>query len=175
MGRPMRGAVAALLAIVAAGTVSAPASAKRSGTQTFKGIIVTSGASGARKVVRSAVLAKGALRGVGHVVEVANLPGDPDSVSRDDLVFAAGTVHLRSVTTDTSLSLNSQSCVYTIHLKQTGTVVGGTKLLAAASGSYTGTVTAWGLARRTADGMCTMDKPPLYEVDTLSASGSLSL
>jgi len=171
----MRGAVAVLLAISAACALSAPATAKRSGTQTFKGVIVTSGTSGARKVVRSAVLARGALRGLGHVVEVANLPGDPADVSRDDLVFAAGTVHLRSVTTDTSLSLNSQSCVYTVHLKQTGTVVGGTKLLAAASGRYTGTVTALGLARRNADGKCTMDAPPLHEVDMFSASGSLSL
>jgi hypothetical protein len=175
MGRPMRGAVAMLLAAVAGCTLSAPATAKRSGTQTFKGVIVTSGASGARKVVRSAVLGRGALRGVGHVVEVANLPGDPGNVSRDDLVFAAGTIHLRSVTTDSSRSLNSKTCVYSVRLKQTGTVVGGTKLLAAASGSYTATVTGWGLARRAADGTCTTDQAPRYEVGTFVTSGSLSL
>lgn len=175
MKRPMRGAVAALLAVLTAFTISAPATAKRSGNQTFKGVIVASGASGTRKVVRSGVLARGALRGVGHVVEVANLPGDPATVSRDDLVFAAGTMHLRNVTVDTSVSLNSTSCVYSIRRKQTGTVVGGTKLLAAATGSYAGTVTAWGLARRTADGKCAMDQPPLYELDTFVTSGSLSL
>ena len=175
MGRPMRGAVAALLAIVTAFTISAPATARRSGNQTFKGVIVTSGASGTRKVLRSVVLGRGALRGVGRVVEVANLPGDPDTVSRDDLVFAAGTMHLRNVTVDTSVSLNSTSCVYSVRLKQAGTVVGGTKLLAAGTGSYAGTVTAWGIARRAADGKCTMDQPPLYEVDTFVTSGSLSL
>ena len=106
----MRGAVAATLAVVAAGTFTAPATARRSGAQTFKGVIVTSGASGTRKVVRSAVLAKGALRGLGHVVEVDNLPGDPDTVSRDDLVFAAGTIHIRNVTVDTSLPFQVDGC-----------------------------------------------------------------
>jgi hypothetical protein len=175
MGRPMRGAVAALLAVVTALSISAPATAKRSGAQTFKGVIVASGASGTRKAVRSAVLAKGALRGIGHVVEVANQPGDPDNVSRDDLVFAAGTIHLRNVTVDTSMSLDSKTCIYSVRLKQTGTVVGGTKLFAAATGSYAGTVAAWGLARRTSAGACTLDQDPLYEVDTFVTSGSLSL
>jgi hypothetical protein len=31
-------------------------------------------------------------RGVGRIVEIPNLPADPDNVSRDDLVFPSGTM-----------------------------------------------------------------------------------
>lgn len=50
----------------------------------------------------------------------------------------------------------------------------GTRLFAAATGNYTGTVTAWGLARRGVDGNCTLDQQPLYEMDRFVLSGSLS-
>ena len=65
-------------------------------------VIATSGASGTRKVVRSAVLAKGALRGIGRVVEVANQSGGPDNVSRDDLVFALPSSTDRNIGQDPS-------------------------------------------------------------------------
>jgi hypothetical protein len=170
----MRGAAAALLAIAIACTISVPATAKTSGRQTFKGVIVVSGGSGTREVVSSVVIAKGVFRGIGRVVEIPDLPGDPDNVLRDHLVFAAGSIEIRSVAGDPSFSLNPLSCIYNARVQDTGTVVGGTKLLAAATGTYTGTVTAWGLARRDVNGKCTLDQQPLYEVDKFAISGSLS-
>jgi hypothetical protein len=85
------------------------------------------------------VIAKGVFNGVGRDVETDNLPGDPDNVNRDDLVFPAGSVHIRNVIVDFSMPLDPNSCAYTGHVQQTGTVVGGTKLFAAATGSYTAT------------------------------------
>jgi hypothetical protein len=73
---------------------SAPATARRSGAETFSGFIVASSASGTREVVSSAVVAKGAFDGIGRVVEIPSLPNDPGNVSRDDLVFPGGAMHL---------------------------------------------------------------------------------
>jgi hypothetical protein len=130
--------------------------------------------SGTREVVSSVVIAKGMFREVGCVVEIADLPGDPGNVLRDHLVYAAGSIEIRSVAGDPSFSLNPLSCIYSARVEDTGTVVGGTRLFAAATGNYTGTVTAWGLARRDVDGNCTLDRQPLYEVDRFVLSGSLS-
>jgi hypothetical protein len=47
-------------------------------------------------VIASVVAAKGAFTGVGRIVEVPNLPADPDAFSRDDLVFAGGSIHIVS-------------------------------------------------------------------------------
>jgi hypothetical protein len=171
----MSAAVAALVALAIAFAISAPATATTSGRQTFKGIIVVSGTSGARKVVGSLVVAKGVFRGVGRVVEIEDIPGEPDNVRRDDLVFAAGTIHIRGVAGEPSLSLDPRSCIYRARVDSTGAVVGGTRLFAAATGDYTATVKAWGLARRDSAGKCTLDQQPLYEVDTFTISGSLSL
>lgn len=170
----MRGAVTALVAVAITCAFPVPATANTSGHQTFKGVIVASGASGTREVVSSLIIAKGVFRGIGRVVEIADLPGDPDNVLRDHLVFAAGSIEIRSVAGDTSLSLNPVSCIYNARVQHTGAVVGGTRLFAAATGNYTGTVTAWGLARRDVDGNCTLDQEPLYEVDRVATSGSLS-
>jgi hypothetical protein len=133
-----------------------------------------SGTSGTREILSSVVIAKGAFRGIGHVVEIPDLPGDPDNVLRDHLVFAAGSIEIRSVAGDMSLSLNPLNCIYSASVPGTGTVVGGTKLFAAATGTYTSTFTAWGLARRDADGNCSFDLQPLYEVDRVASNGSLS-
>jgi hypothetical protein len=171
----MRGAAAALAAVAIAFAISAPAGATSSGRQTFKGVIVVSGASGAREVVKSVVVAKGVFRGVGRVVEIPDQPGDPADVVRDDLVFAAGVVHIRGVVVDTSLSIDPRTCIYSGRVQHTGTVVGGTKLFAAATGNYTATVRGWGRARRASDGTCTVDEAALYEIDTFVISGSMTL
>ena len=94
----MRGALGVLLAAGMALALAAPAAAQTTGTETFNGVIVTSGVTGERVVVSSVVVAKGVFNGVGRIVEVLNLPGDPDTVSRDDLVFAEGGMHLVSTT-----------------------------------------------------------------------------
>jgi hypothetical protein len=112
--------------------------AQTTGNETFSGVIVTSGSSGERVAVSRVVVAKGVFSGVGCVVEIANLPTDPDNVSRDDLVFAEGTIHILSTIVDASFSLNPQSCIFSATVQQTGKVVGGTGRFAAATGSYTG-------------------------------------
>jgi hypothetical protein len=170
----MRGVVAALAAIAISFAVPGSATATSSGKQAFKGVIVKSGASGTEKVVGSLVIAKGGFWGVGRVVETDNRPGDPDNVTRDDLVFPAGSIHIRNVNVDFSLSLNPKSCIYKIRVEQTGTFEGGTKRFANATGSYTGTVKALGRARRDPDGQCTLEQDPLFEVDRFAISGSLS-
>ena len=68
------------------------------------------------------------------------LPGDPDNVLRDDLVFADGVMHLVSVGLDFSFDVDSRTCLATFLAHQTGTVEGGTRLFAGASGQFTGTV-----------------------------------
>ena len=170
---PMRGALGVLLAVGMALAVSAPAAAT-TGTETFKGVIVTSGVSGERVVVSSVVVAKGVFSGVGRVVEIENLPGDPDNVSRDDLVFAEGSMHLVSTTLDFSFSVNPRSCIVTATLQHTSTVEGGTGLFADATGSFTGTVTGRGRAARNPDGSCSLEQAALHEVDRFAASGTLS-
>jgi hypothetical protein len=170
----MRGALGALLTVGIALAVSAPATAQTTGNETFKGVIVTSGVSGARVVVSSVVVARGVFRGVGRVVEIENLPGDPDNVSRDDLVFADGSIHLVSATLDFSFDINPRSCIFSVTLQQTGTVVGGTGRFAAATGSSTATVTGRGRALRNPDGSCSLDQTALHEVDKIASSGTLS-
>jgi hypothetical protein len=171
MGRQMRRVLVALAIGLA---VSAPAWAQTSGNETFNGVIVASGLSGDRAVVNSVVVARGVFNGVGRIVEVDNLPGDPDNVSRDDLVFADGSIHIVSTTVDVSFSVNPRSCTFRATVQQTGEVVGGTGQFAAATGSSTATVVAHGLARRTSDGSCSVDQAPLVEVDTIASSGTFA-
>jgi hypothetical protein len=163
-----------LLVCAIAAAVSSPANAQTSGNETLDVVIVASGLSGTRTVVSSVVVAKGAFNGVGRIVEIPNLPGDSDNVLRDDLVFAAGTMHLVSEVVDVSLSINPRSCVGTVTIQQVGTIAGGTGRFAAASGSFAGTLNGRALARRNPDGSCALDQPTLVEVARISESGSLS-
>src|SRR5207249_2094367 len=84
-----------------------------------------------------------------------NLPGDPDNVSRDDLVFADGSIHIISTIVDASFSVNPRSCIVSFSVQQTG------GRFAAASASYTGTVTGRGLAGRNPDGSCSVEQAAL--------------
>jgi hypothetical protein len=174
MRQPARAVQAVLLAGALSAVLCAPARAHTTGTQTFDGVIVTSGVSGQRTVVTSVVVAKGVFGGVGRVVEVPNQPGDPDNASRDDLVFAAGTMHLISTTLEFSFSLNPRSCLATATIKQTGTIAGGTGRFADAAGSALGSVDGPSLLRRNPDGTCSFEQPALHEVDHFHSSGTLS-
>src|SRR3954452_1967634 len=81
-------APAAVLAVVLTFVAAvAPAAARTSGRESIRGTIVASGESGTRTLLSSVFVATGAFTGTGHDVEVANRPGDPENVSRDDLVF----------------------------------------------------------------------------------------
>jgi hypothetical protein len=77
----VRGALDVLLAVGMGLAVAAPAAAATSGSETFDGVIVTSGVSGDRVMVNSVVVAKGVFSGVGRIVEIPNLPGDPANVT----------------------------------------------------------------------------------------------
>jgi hypothetical protein len=139
-----------------------------------KGFVVASGESGTRQVLASSVRARGVFNGVGKIVETENLPGDPDNASRDDLVFAEGSLHIISLTLDAKINVDPESCVVTVELQQATTIEGGTGLFANASGNAVGKVSGFGLAQRAADGSCDPTQAPRFEVDQIAGTGTLS-
>jgi hypothetical protein len=168
-------------ALLAAGTALAisaapamPAAAATSGTETLSGIIVFVAGPGtnSRTVVSSVVRARGVFRGVGRVVERV-LP-DAAGVSRDDLVFRSGTMHVVSTPGKLSFSVNPHSCLFTGTQQFTWGVTGGTGRFDDATGSFTGTVSAVALLGRNPDGSCSFTPFPRYEVDKFAESGTLS-
>jgi hypothetical protein len=168
------GALVAAVTALGVGAAPAGAAATSSGNETLKGSIVTSGRSGTRTVISSVVVAKGAFRGAGRIIEIPNLPTDPENVSRDDLVFRGGSMHLVSTNLDGSSSLNPHSCLLRVTIQQTGEVTGGTGQFAAASGNFAATVSAQALLARHPDGSCSDEQDPLHEVDQIESRGTLS-
>jgi hypothetical protein len=164
---------AGMVAVLATVALAPPASAK-SGAQLFAGTLVSSGASGSRDIVSSRLFARGVLDGIGRVVEVANRPGDPDAVSRDDLVFKGGRLHLVSTSRAPDVSIDPATCSVTAHIDQTGKVVGGTRRFRAAKGTFKATVDAYGVAARNPDGSCSQEAALLVEADVIAAKGTLS-
>jgi hypothetical protein len=169
-------------ALLAAGTALAisaapamPAAAATSGTETLSGTIVFVAGPGTntRTVISSVVRARGVFRGVGRVVEL--VPPDPAGVSRDDLVFRGGTMHVVSAPGKLlSSSVNPHSCLFTGTQQLTWDVAGGTGQFAGAAGIFTGTVSAVALLARNPDGSCSFTQFPRYEVDKFAESGTLS-
>jgi hypothetical protein len=135
---------------------------------------VASGVSGTRTVTTSVIVFKGAFSGAGRIVEVDNLPGDPDNVTRDDLVFTSGRMHLVNTNLDFSLSADPRSCVITATDHQTSVIGGGTGQFTAAAGRFTATVAGRGVLPRNPDGSCDFSRDPLHEVDKITATGTLS-
>jgi hypothetical protein len=176
MKRQVTGALLAAGIALAFGAATAlPAAAATSGPETVRGVIVSSGVSGTRTVISSVAIARGVFRGVGRIVEVPSLPTDPPNVTRDDLVYPTGAMHLVSTSGDvTSFSLNPHNCRFTVTVEQTGEIMGGTGQFTNAAGSFTGTVTARGLGARSPDGGCDPTVPALHEVDMVASSGTLS-
>jgi hypothetical protein len=129
---------------------------------------------GERSVVSGVVVASGVFNGGGRIVEIASQPGDPDNVNRDDLVFPDGTMHLVSTLVSATFSVDPRTCIVTATIEQTGVIDGGTGRFAAASGSFAGTLTGHGLARRNPDRSCSQDQALLIEVARFSASGTLT-
>ena len=88
-GGPMRRTMCRVLFVLAvsgAALAPAPAWASTSGEEVADLVIVARGESGSRVPVSSALAARGVYNGVGRIVELDNLPGDGDDVSRDDIV-----------------------------------------------------------------------------------------
>ena len=138
------------------------------------GVLRTADSPAPRTVITSVIIAKGAFSSVGRIVEVENLPTDPDNVSRDDLVFSSGSMHLVSTNQDFKISVNPRSCVATATIHQTGEVLGGTGQFANAAGNFIGIVTGPAVLARNPDGTCSFEHVPLHEVDMISATGTLS-
>jgi hypothetical protein len=127
----------------------APAAARTTGRESFEGTIVKDESG---KVVSTLLVAKGVFTGTGRIVEVDNRPGDPENVNRDNLVFPQGAMHIRSTNKRPTMSLNQQTCVITFRVPQTNRIEGGTRRFRHASGTFAGTVRAWGVAARNPDG-----------------------
>jgi hypothetical protein len=66
--------------------------------------------------------------GVGRIVEIPAQPGDPRNVSRDDLVYPEGTMHLVNTTVGFSSTLNPHSCMLRATLQENSQITGGTGL-----------------------------------------------
>ena len=160
------------LAIFAATVL--PAAAATSGSETVQGLLVTSGVSGTRTDISSVAVARGVFDGVGRIVEIPAQPGDPPNLSRDDLVYPEGTMHLVNTTVGFSSTLNPHSCLFRATLQENSQIIGGIGLFAHASGIFTGTISPHGLFPRNPDGSCAVGQPSLHEVDTVTFSGTLS-
>jgi hypothetical protein len=176
MGRQVRGTLAAVVAVgLMLATLVAPAAARTSGRESSRGVIVTSGESGTRTVVSTVFVARGVFNGVGRVVEMQNRRGDPANVSRDDLVFRQGRIHILTTNGASSGSLNPQTCVFKGRVQQTVKVQGGTGRFRHASGSFVGATRTRLVAARAADGSCSQEQAPLLEVDIVSGHGHISI
>ena len=176
MGRRFRIALAVLVSAagLAVAGPSTAASAQTSGAEQFTGFLVVTRVSGERVVHASSIRARGIFKGVGRIVEVPNLPTDPDNVSRDDLVFRAGTLHLISADQDFQVNLNPHSCRAIVTIHQTSTFDGGTGLFSGAHGTGSGTVNASVFLQRNSDGTCSNDLLPAPEIDRVSGTGTLT-
>lgn len=177
MGRPARGTLGALLAVGAMliTAASAPGGPRTSGSERLDGGLVVSNQSGKRTVAGSVVAMSGVFSGVGRIVERPNHPGDSGKVSRDDLVFAADTLHIVNVDRGhMSLAVNRRTCAATFKAPKTTTVEGGSGRFAGATGRFVGGVSGSGVARRRADGSCDQQHSPLIEIDTVTGTGTLT-
>lgn len=177
MKRLMNGALlAAGTALAIAAASAMPAAAATSRSETFGGtaVFVPTG-TGSRTVTGSVVIARGVFGGVGRFAELPRLPSDPANVSRDDLVFPGGTVHVvGTLGNPLSFSVNPHSCLFSGTSQLSWEVTGGTGQFAGATGSFTGTVTGRALLVRDPDGSCSQSEVPRHEVDKFAESGTLS-
>ena len=174
MKRHMRGTLGALLAVVAM-LVTAASAPGAAGSERFDGGLVASNASGKRTVAGSVIAMSGVFTGVGRIVERPNRPGDSAKVSRDDLVFATGTLHILNVDRGhMSLAVNRRTCTATFKVPKTTTIDGGTRRFAGATGTFVGAVSGSAVARRNADGSCDQQHAALIEIDTVTGTGTLT-
>jgi hypothetical protein len=168
----------ALLLAAACGLATASpalASGTRSGPESGTALIVASGTTGTRQVLFSVIHLRGVFDGDGRIVEVQNLPSDPQNVSRDDLVFPQGTLRIKSTSLSFSIKVDPATCFATAHLTQTTQVTGGTRVFADATGRFDSTVDGTAILVRASDGTCDQNAAPVVEVDRIRATGRLSL
>ena len=174
----MRKRMSAVLGIGATVTAvlclwAVPAGAATAGFETFSGFLIATGRTGDRQVLATSLTATGVFKGHGRIVEVASRPGDTDDVLRDDLVFAAGTMHLGSTNLDSTFDIDPTTCRASFHADQVGEIDGGTGQFAHATGSLTGSVDGTALFARLTDHSCNLSRPPVIERDDVAARGTL--
>ena len=99
-----------------AASISA-AARQTSGPESFRGVLVASGESGARTVISILIVTEGVFTGAGAIVEVPNRPGDSDAVSRDDLVFPQGKMHLVSTNKSFNVTLDPTTCAVKVRIR----------------------------------------------------------
>ena len=176
MGRRVRTSFVALLVAtgLAVAGPTATASARTSGAESSRGFLVATGVSGERVVLATSIRLTGVFNGVGKIVEVPNLPTDPDNVSRDDFVFRQGTLHLVSANQDFQFSFDPRSCRASFTVTQLASFEGGTGLFSGATGAGTGLVEGKGILQRGSDGSCDPNLLPAFEVDNVSGTGTLT-
>jgi hypothetical protein len=169
------GLTLAFAAVPAAARTTGTKSFRVTGTESFQGQIIAPAESGTRHVVSSIIVLKGVFTGVGKIVEVPNRSGDPGNLSRDNLVFPSGTLHIRNTSQPPKVSVDPHTCAVTAAIRQTTRAQGGTGAFRHASGTFASTVRAWGVATRNPDGSCNPQADPLLDADAVSARGTISL
>lgn len=155
-------------------TAVAPAATRTTGKESFRGVLIAGGKSDARNVFSTFVAADGVFSGHGRIVEVPNRPGDGDKVTRDDLVFPQGKLHLVSTNKSVSVSVNPKTCALRVAIRQTARIEGGTGKFSQATGTFVGGVRGHGVTFRNPDGTCSQHGALLLEVDLVSGHGTLS-
>jgi hypothetical protein len=174
MSSTLRAALVITLAVIAVS--DAAAAARVRGRESARGQIIAVARNGHRTVVSSIIVLRGVFNGAGKIVEVPNRAGDPDNASRDNLVFAAGTLRIISFNKgQPRISLNPQTCVARVRIKQTTRVTGGTGRFRHARGTFKSRVRAYTALARNPDGSCNENADPLLDGDALSGHGTLSL
>ena len=174
----MRSVLKTTLVLAMAAVVVTPVAAATSvsGRELSRGQIIAVAHNGHRTVASSIIVLRGVFNGVGKVVEVPNRPGDPDSASRDNLVFAAGTLRIISLNNgQPQIRLNAQTCIGTVRIKQTTKITGGTGRFSHAHGTFKGLVRAYAALARNPDGSCNEQADVLLDSDVLSGHGTMSL
>ena len=177
----MRRLVASACSVVVAASLGVAmdvtaAHATASGESSFVGkLVVHTTDTGARDVLASVIRFRGVVNATGHIVERDNLPGDGPNVNRDDLVFPEGTLSLVNTLGDSDFNLDPRSCIARIETPSTSVIDHGTGIFANASGTMTGTGTTMALAARAPDGSCSLEQPPIFEMDNVAASGNVTI
>ena len=175
MRRNIIGGLGTMLAIgLTITTAVAPAAMRTTGKESFRGALIAGGKSNARNVFSTFVAADGVFSGHGHIVEVPNRPGDGEKVTRDDLVFPQGKLHLVSTNNSVSVSVNPKTCAVKVAIRQTARIEGGTGQFRNATGTFVGGVRGHGVTFRTPGGTCSRQGALLLEVDLVSGHGTLS-
>jgi hypothetical protein len=156
-------------------TAVAPAATQAAGKESFRGALIVGGDASARNILSTYIAADGVFSGHGRIVEVPNRPGDGDNVTRDDLVFPQGKLHLVSTNKSFKVSVNPKTCAVRIAIRQTAKIEGGTGKFSRATGTFAGGVRARGVTFRAANGTCSQQGALLLEVDLVSGHGTISL